>query len=1333
MIYWGGNHQTIIPRMGACGSGTDPKGGSGGGAGSGGGSANVPIDAGKFDFLDDFKDWLKDNAGKLALGALAVGLVAGALVYAKKRRKGGDTPSIPGFEDSGFDIEGASSIDRSAGRGAFDENGASSGFDSNGLPNPPEYVGQQVVDEDGNLWVYKDPPGEWINFGDVDAQFLNTGQVREVPIYQDYESRIREVQNQDIILTEKSWAQVAEEVGNIGPVQPNLQVKFEDWYVEYDIATKDLYTYLRFNNDTRVLTTNFKEDTSTYTEYPHSIVYKLYEPLPDNIQRGDFLYVVKEMAQPYEERVQLIDFVDETLSDVVLRQPKFESDNENYFSPRDTQYKTYTDLTTSNTDIAKVIENEVISGSFGESIELNGLDFRQFKFFSKFSSVEDRLGNFKYKLQQIELFESQSLSLLGISGSHTANYTASLDMKARKIKNEFTPFEKYMYFESSSYISSSLGIFHDNAWPKKSGTGTNLNPYVLYSVSESIATSWYDRQIVSASNYDRENRDRLLTNIPAHIRDESQNDAFLTFINMTGEHFDGIWSYINQIPAIHDRRNGLNEGLSKDLIYHVGRSLGFYLNDGKDLISLPRYVTGAQVTGSDSTSSTFSASPERDISREIWKRILANMPFFLKTKGTLRSFKGLINCYGIPSSILRVREYGGPQPEQDAKPAVSITRNFTKALEFKGNTHVLSTWVNDSKSGRKPDTVEFRFRSATASGSTQTIVQAGDDWAVRLKDNSSTDNYGFVEFVLSGSGPDDPGLFTLTSEELPIYDGEFYSVMLTRLSASVEDSGRHYSGSSIGQLTADTTSQNIVYSLHVGRYDSGVKRILRQNWVSGSNATSSFNGAFVGNETLYIGGNGTNTFGTQFSGSLMEFRYWNSALNSGSFQNRIAAPKSYDGNHASASWEDLVLRYSFNDDKDLSSDGDIRDTSADQSYFQTGSAQGYTSGNKPHFRSIVDEEKARVPGIGPNRRVENKVRVENNKLVFGGLAVDQRAELSAYDLAPLDSNRLGIFFSPTDVINEDIIRSVANLDFDQYVGDPRDKYKRRYRQLEDISTTYWQKYTSPNNFWDYIRLIRFYDQSIFEQLKRMIPARANANLGILIEPNILERRKEVIGAPPNLIDQDFEGAVDANLYRTISGSQPFYTSSIDLTVPMKVSGSYLTYTGSLNVSRQVDKYGVHNQSTVVLSGSYLVYTGSIDADIFRTPSLYIVSSSIPGWGGGEEKYGETLFTIGGPEKIFSEVLQPNITGSRLSEHNFERRFFYTTQASAAEDNFFSSSLVRSDKQNIMLDNQLFRLSFLGSKQTKRTTLDKLEPVTVTLTNPTTLITKDGGDSKLKVL
>ena len=124
----------------------------------------------------------------------------------------------------------------------------------------------------------------------------------------------------------------------------------------------------------------------------------------------------------------------------------------------------------------------------------------------------------------------------------------------------------------------------------------------------------------------------------------------------------------------------------------------------------------------------------------------------------------------------------------------------------------------------------------------------------------------------------------------------------------------------------------------------------------------------------------------------------------------------------------------------------------------------------------------------------------------------------------------------------------------------------------------------------------------------------------------------------------------------------------------------------------------------------MTYTGSVSEDIFRTPSLYILSSSLSGWGGGEEKYGNFTIKIGGPEKIFSEVLQPNITGSVLSEHNYERRFFYTTQASASANNYHSSSHHRSDKQSLYQDNQMFRLVYKGSLQTKKTTLDKLDPV-----------------------
>ena len=187
----------------------------------------------------------------------------------------------------------------------------------------------------------------------------------------------------------------------------------------------------------------------------------------------------------------------------------------------------------------------------------------------------------------------------------------------------------------------------------------------------------------------------------------------------------------------------------------------------------------------------------------------------------------------------------------------------------------------DTNSGRKPDTIEMRFRAA--SGSNQTLWQAGTDIALRLVDNGSADNYGTVQFFLEGGANPD---FTLSSDSLPIYDGEFYQVMLTRMSASIGDGGRHYSGSSAGQLTSDTTSQNILYNLHVGRYDSGLQRIIYKSWTSGSTSTTSNNSAFVGNETAYIGGKPSNDFGNQLSGSIWKFRYWNT-IESGSFDNHV--------------------------------------------------------------------------------------------------------------------------------------------------------------------------------------------------------------------------------------------------------------------------------------------------------------------------------------------------------------------------------------------------------------------------------------------------------------
>ena len=149
-----------------------------------------------------------------------------------------------------------------------------------------------------------------------------------------------------------------------------------------------------------------------------------------------------------------------------------------------------------------------------------------------------------------------------------------------------------MFYDSSSYSSESIGTFDDNSWPKQGGSGTYTYPYILARTSQSSATTWYANQLVSASVYDRANKNRIRGHLPMFIQDDSDNDVFLNFIDMIGHYFDDIWVFIKAITDVHDKRDKLTEGISKDLLHNVAQSLGWEVYNGKDLISLREHTFG---------------------------------------------------------------------------------------------------------------------------------------------------------------------------------------------------------------------------------------------------------------------------------------------------------------------------------------------------------------------------------------------------------------------------------------------------------------------------------------------------------------------------------------------------------------------------------------------------------------------------------------------------------------------------------------------------------------------------------------------------------------------
>ena len=998
------------------------------------------------------------------------------------------------------------------------------------------------------------------------------------------------------------------------------------------------------------------------------------------------------MADMVEERIKVVDFVDTEVGDVVLKTPDL-SNVESPVQRVTTDYKTRNDILSQDSDIAESLRNEFLSQSM-DSVEIN-VDYSKFENFINFSSVRSRIENFKYKVEQIEAETAKSASYAGVSGSFKdINKTLN---KINEYKNGFDGFEKYMYFQSSSYVSSSLGVFYDNAWPKTGGNGSFESPYVLASSTSDQAKNWYSEQLSSASAYDTDNFNKLSSLLPEHVKANASNQTYLRMTDMFGQHFDDIWLYIKALGDTYDRREKLTEGISKDLLESVGKSLGWQLNDGKSNIPLSRFALGKEVTGS--SFSNYSTKSERDVSREIWSRIINNMPFFLKNKGTVRAIKGLISIYGIPSTILRVREYGGPDLPDNAVPQFEIGRKFTKALGFRGDQFVSSSWKDDVDSGRKPDTIEFRFKSPT--GSNQILVEKhpiGSDvsssFYIKLKDNNSPDNYGYVAFQISGSD----GMKEISSSNLPVYDNDFYSVMVRRTSGS------------------DNPNVSQSFELSVGKYDAGRSKIhlySTSTLVTDVENSASYNANWETDGNIYIGGSGSiasTDIGVQFSGSIMEYRHWTEVLNTGSFKNHIANPKAYNGNSLSSSYENLVLRYSFDDNKDLSTDTDgIRDTSANQTFTMPGVHNGFT-GN--FFGNVVDQTKTHIPSIGALRRVTNKIRIEANVPKPGAtLNYKERATKSAYDLAPVDSNKIGVYFAPTDVINTDIIESVANLNFDNYLGDPRDVQKLEYRGLKSASNNYWKKYTGKNDFWDYIRLLKYYDQSIFLQVRKMIPARAKSNLGILVEPNIFERSKVVIGKDP---------FIETPIYRdTIKIMDDFVEVTSSYNHDRYTITDYDAYNSTINL------YDIESGSAAVsMSADYKTYEGNVTGfkdEVYKNTIWQRI--------GEEGAYKSGSVTTG--DIKFAEVLQPIISGSRIYGNNQKLMKFYSTVENAAKGVANSSSFYNVDIDNLVEHCQAkFNSYYAGVKNTKLTTFDGGPPVEVTITSPTRLVKSKGGESSL---
>ena len=834
-------------------------------------------------------------------------------------------------------------------------------------------------------------------------------------------------------------------------------VQVEIKKLEYNFITK-FYSYykngINFGNGTIVKFLDHSYDSSgESTDIHATLLIKLDAPLPFNYSVKSTCWISNISITPFVQNIILI-------KETVSKNYKISGPN---FSIKivNSNQNTIDNVSSLDPDLDADTQSEI---NINKKLATLDIDYSEFSNFVLFSSAALRIKIFKNKLNRLDALDSTLETITSAINSSTAVLSASYATEFNtytterlSIKNGFDGFECYLY-TSQSLVSGST-----------SDTNSNYYTYV------------YD-----AEEYDINNRDSLVNNTPEYIKMDENNNDYLVFLSMVGHHFDNIYQYIKSFPILNSKDTNSGDSYLPDIIYYLLNSFGWNTSTdfaNKSLVT--NYLNSAN-SGSQSISA-------KDKNEMIWKRILDTLPYIYKTKGTTECINLLMSCYGIPLNILSIREFGGSKIENSKVSSYLYDEKYFFTKYNSNNEYVEIPYLDSAKS------LEFTFKLNEDYNLNDIVDLASKDtdWKIYLK-KTRQNEYGNIYFSI--------GEKSIEIENVPIFNKDrFYNVLLRR-----NDTSSFYD---------TTTDENYVPT----KYDLVIKSNQddRESFSKSGSIflTRTYNQSFYNDGNLYFGNYPSST--NKFTGLIDKILLVKNTLTDYDFTQYSKNYGFYGNNQNENTWDNLIFRYNFDYPIDL------RTTTSIYPYFPegkseyTGHAYNFTYTNVTQsnsctyysqsvfpyqFEEVDIVQASIIPQYGPNKYNNQKVRRVEQTLLTQPSPIQSVAR-NLSQLTP-DSNLLGVFVSPFKVKDDDIIDFLGDHNIVDDIADPGYLYESKYKSLETLSDTYYTYRGETVLYQEFMTVFRsYFDTSVFDVIKNVIPARVKLLTGILIEPSILERPK----------------------------------------------------------------------------------------------------------------------------------------------------------------------------------------------------------------------------------
>lgn len=639
---------------------------------------------------------------------------------------------------------------------------------------------------------------------------------------------------------------------------------------------------------------------------------------------------------------------------------------------------------------------------------------------------------------------------------NTTGATASefLFEQSQKYVNIYSPFERRVL---EGFSTSITGTYNGNSISiinlRRNADGS------LYNIND---VNYVESIIEESKMYDHHNKNILQGFVPYQLIEYDENDILANTMNMFGNVMDEVLQYTSQFGNLFNITNNYSE-YDKPRAYDSFNLLtlfGFKVHTNFLFSTLINYLI--------KTGTKFS---EKAIQTQIWDRVLANLIYIYKTKGTFECFKAFLHSIGLNVDLIDINEY-----VYYDKPAYIKTTKVINYFEllFDGaeESYVSSSASQFNLTGDYRSIV-FKF---DLKGRVKTQELFGNSiYGLSVINTSTTSDYGEVNVMgyFSFTGSTTAGSpFVITSSSSPNTFLKYPKTIII-------------------------TNSSTGYGFEVSHLDKNNNLVIEYS------VSSTVYAPVLGVHDVFFLGRSGNLFdtGNRFMGSIINFKMYDRSL---SDIEKIKHHTQLDMINLSdnvISSSSVLVNWSLNEplyDKYRENNFDSI-TSVDARVILD-SASGFSTGTATGYANFVDG----------SRYVLQQIVIPTEKYVSGLVIDGDKVNIEK----PLyrNTNWVSITTSPTKSLNNAFEYVLGPIDFyDYFLSTDLSSNSNKYKGLETLRKLFYNTAISIKGYETLISDVEDYAVGLFKSFYQFLPATARLlYMGLLIESPIYDRNKHII-------------------------------------------------------------------------------------------------------------------------------------------------------------------------------------------------------------------------------